>query len=214
MDTDKKVVAVIVAHPDDETLWAGGLLMDHPSWEVFVACLCRKGDQERAGKFSRAMDFFGASWKMDDMDDEPEQQPLPIKLVQQITLHLLPHKSFDLIITHSPEGEYTRHRRHEEVGKAVIKLWYSGKIQTKELWTFAYEDGNRMYFPKAITTGAAHYALPATTWRKKYSVITEIYGFDADTWEAMTTPKEEAFRQFTKPGDVLMQFDFLKKELK
>jgi len=39
MNAEKKIVAVIVAHPDDETLWAGGLLIDHPEWDVFVACL-------------------------------------------------------------------------------------------------------------------------------------------------------------------------------
>ena len=28
-------VAVVVAHPDDETLWAGGLLLSHPEWSPF-----------------------------------------------------------------------------------------------------------------------------------------------------------------------------------
>ncbi len=214
MGTDKKVVAIIVAHPDDETLWAGGLLIDHPSWEVFVACLCRKEDQERAQKFSRVMDYLGASWKMDNMDDGPEQKPLPEKLVVQKTLDLLPDKHFDLIITHSPDGEYTRHRRHEEVSRAVIKLWGSAKIQAKELWIFAYEDGNRMYLPKAITTGAVNYKLSTDTWQKKYNIITGIYGFDPDSWEAATTPKEEAFRQFIKPEDALALLDFQGKETK
>ena len=41
-----KSVAVIVAHPDDETLWAGGTILNHPSWHWFVACLCRGNDQD------------------------------------------------------------------------------------------------------------------------------------------------------------------------
>ena len=213
VDTDKKIVAVIVAHPDDETLWAGGLLIDHPSWDVFVACLCRKEDPDRSGKFSKAMNFLGTKWKMGDMDDGPDQRPLPARLVQQTTLLLLPHKQFDLIITHSPDGEYTRHRRHEEVSNAVIELWHSGKIRTGELWTFAYEDGNRMYLPRAITTGTFSYVPGQETWQKKYRIITEIYGFDKESWEAVTTPKQEAFRQFTKPEDAREQLNLRRKEM-
>ena len=214
MDTDRKVVGVVVAHPDEETLWAGGLLIDHPSWDVFVACLCRKGEQGQPEKFSKAIDFLGARGKMADMDDGPEQHPLPTKLVQQTTLQVLPHKWFDLIITHSPDGEYTRYRRNEEVGKAVIKLWSSGKIRAKELWTFAYEDGNRRCFPKSITDNAVNYQLRVGTWRKKYSVITEVYGCDADSWEAKTAPREEIFRHVVHPKEALMQLDALKKELR
>jgi LmbE family N-acetylglucosaminyl deacetylase len=31
-----KSVAVIIAHPDDETLWAGGIILSHPSWLWFI----------------------------------------------------------------------------------------------------------------------------------------------------------------------------------
>ena len=42
-----KAVAVIVAHPDDETLWAGGTILSHPSWQWFIVCLCRGSDKDR-----------------------------------------------------------------------------------------------------------------------------------------------------------------------
>jgi LmbE family N-acetylglucosaminyl deacetylase len=32
-------VVLIVAHPDDETLWAGGTMLNHPLWNFFVVCL-------------------------------------------------------------------------------------------------------------------------------------------------------------------------------
>ena len=69
---------------------------------------------------------------MGDLDDGPEQKPLDEKEVESTILELLPPKHFDLIITHNPTGEYTRHIRHEEVSKAVIKLWHSGKISTND----------------------------------------------------------------------------------
>ncbi|MEQ7802024.1 PIG-L family deacetylase [Pedobacter sp. ASV1-7] len=212
MEAERKVVAVVIAHPDDEVLWTGGLLIDHPLWDIFIACLCRKGDRERSERFSHAMDFLGAKWKMDDMDDNPEQRPLPTKLIQDSILRLLPHKHFDFVITHNPDGEYTRPRRHEEVANAVIKLWYSGKIQTEELWTFVYEDGNRTYFPRASAICTYNYWLSPVTWKKKYHLITEIYGFDKDSWEVLTTPKQEAFRQLEKSEAGLELLHLRRKE--
>ncbi len=41
-----KSVAIIVAHPDDETLWAGGTILSHPLWSCYIACLSRKKDAE------------------------------------------------------------------------------------------------------------------------------------------------------------------------
>jgi len=42
------------------------------------------------------------------------------------------------------------------------------------------------------------FALPPNLWEKKYQIITEIYGFEKNSWEAQTTPREEAFWQFDK----------------
>ena len=80
---------------------------------------------------------------MGDLDDEPEQKPLSNDKVELSILDLLPQTHFDLIITHNPKGEYTRHLRHEETSKAVISLWHDGKISTNQLWFFAHEDGNK-----------------------------------------------------------------------
>ena len=130
---------------------------------------------------------------MDDLDDGPEQLPLEEDEVVGLIQNLLPPVHFDLIITHHPNGEYTRHVRHEETAKAVIKLWQTGKISASELWTFAYEDGNKEYFPKPVETASVFNSLPKDIWLKKYRIITEVYGFKADSWEAETTPRAEAF---------------------
>jgi hypothetical protein len=39
--------------------------------------------------------------------------------------------------------------------------------------------------------------LPELIWKKKYNIITEIYGFPENGFEAQTTPRTEAFWQFT-----------------
>jgi LmbE family N-acetylglucosaminyl deacetylase len=194
-----KKVALIVAHPDDETLWAGGTILNEPSWQCFVACLCRKYDNDRAPKFFKALNALGARGIMGNLNDGPEQKPLDENEVRQAILQLIPDVHFDLIITHNPDGEYTRHLRHEEVSKAVINLWQDGRIVTDELWTFAYEDGNKTYYPKAEMQASSCWHLPQKLWELKYSIITGTYGFDENSWEAKTTPVDESFWHFSNP---------------
>lgn len=155
-----KSVAVIVAHPDDETLWVGGTILSHPFWNWFIVSLCRKSDTERAVKFFKSLEILGSEGIMGDLDDGPDQNPLDENELEQTILKLLPPKNFDLIIAHSPNGEYTKHLRHEETGKAVIKLWREGKILAKELWLFAYEDGQKKYRPKPIKSASVLFNLP------------------------------------------------------
>lgn len=200
MDQKIKTVVIIVAHPDDETLWAGGTILSNPSWQCFVICLCRKTDPDRAPKFKKALEILGADGIMGDLDDGPEQKPLTETEVEKSILQLLPPGNFDLVITHSIYGEYTRHRRHEEIGKAVINLWSSGKLTAAELWAFAYEDHHKAYYPIIIEDAPIYYALPHQIWESKYNIITTVYGFEKDSWEAQTTPKEEAFWQFFNAG--------------
>ena len=149
-------IAIIVAHPDDETLWAGGTILSYPSWNFFVISLCRASDTNRAPKFYEALKVLRAEGKMGDLEDNSEQKPLDENEVQKAILQILPRKHFDLIISHNPNGEYTKHIRHEEVSKAVIKLWHTGKISANELWTFAYEDGGKEYFPRPIETATVY----------------------------------------------------------
>ncbi|MCK9404686.1 MAG: PIG-L family deacetylase [Chitinophagaceae bacterium] len=196
-----KTVAVIVAHPDDETLWAGGTILSHPSWQWFIVCLCRGSDKERAPRFYKALKVLKSEGIMGDLDDGPEQKALDGKEVERAILYLLPMKHFDLIITHNPTGEYTRHIRHEEVSKAVIKLWHAGKLSANELWTFAYEDGNKEYYPRPVENASICRILTKRIWLRKYSIITETYGFEKSSFEAETAPKAEAFWQFTDPYD-------------
>ena len=199
----KKPVAIIVAHPDDETLWAGGTILSHPEWEVYILCLCRKSDKNRASKFYKVLKILGTDGIMGDMDDGPEQIPLDNTEVENTILQLLPNRHFNLIITHNLTGEYTKHLLHEEVSRAVIMLWRNGKISANELWTFAYEDGCKQYYPKAIKTATFHIELHEEIWRKKYEIITEDYGYKKDSWEAKTTPREESFWQFKNTDEVI-----------
>lgn len=197
----RKSVAVIVAHPDDETLWAGGTMLTNPSWKIFVVCLCRASDADRAPRFYKALKSLNAEGIMGDLDDGPDQKSLEENEVENAILKLLPPAHYDLIISHNPSGEYTRHIRHEETGRAVIILWYRGKISAGELWAFAYEDGNRKYYPRPIQNTPVSLDLNKLHWLRKYIIINEIYGFEKGSFEAETTPRQESFWQFSNAQD-------------
>jgi LmbE family N-acetylglucosaminyl deacetylase len=185
--------AVVVAHPDDETLWTGGTLLMHPESKWTVVTLCRKSDPDRAPRFFQAIEKLNATGAMGDLDDGPEQRPLTSHEVQHEIIQNLPSDRFDLIITHGLNGEYTRHLRHEETAQAVMALWKSERLLAGQIWRFAYEDGGRNYLPRAIIDADMHMMLPKEIWQRKYDIITNIYGFSPDSFEAGTTPREEAF---------------------
>ena len=193
-DGRPRSAAVIVAHPDDETLWAGGYILSHDDCHWFIAALCRAGDPDRAPKFRRALERLGARGAIADLDDGPEQRPLDGALVRETVLSLLPTRVFDLILTHGPGGEYTRHLRHEETSGAVLSLWRSGELRAGSLWRFAYEDGRGSYLPRVVEVADLRFPLSPTLWLQKQRVITEIYGFAPNSWEVRTTPKEEGFQ--------------------
>lgn len=190
-------IAIIVAHPDDETLWAGGTILSHPLCGWFIVCLSRAKDKDRAPRFFQALKDLHSEGIMGNLDDGPEQKPLNEKKVEKAILDLIPAGHFDLIITHNPTGEYTKHLRHEEISRAVIKLWCSGQLPASELWTFAYSDGNKAFYPKADENATFRRILSKSIWQKKYSIMTKTYGFPGDSWEAETTPLIESFWQFT-----------------
>jgi LmbE family N-acetylglucosaminyl deacetylase len=185
--------AVVVAHPDDETLWCGGYILAHPEFDWRIVTLCRASDPDRAPKFRRVLEQLGAVGEMADLDDEPDQVPLPIEQILETTARLLAGSSYSLILTHGPKGEYTRHRRHEECCRSVVELWQSGSIDTERVWLFAYEDGGRAYLPRVRENADRRDILIESVWLEKRRLITDVYGYGADSWEAQATPQEEGF---------------------
>lgn len=130
---------------------------------------------------------------MANLDDGPHQVPLPPELVQETTAQLLAGPSYSLILTHGPKGEYTRHRRHEECCRSVVELWRLGGIHTERLWLFAYEDGRRAYSPRVRDDADRRDMLTEDVWLEKRRLITDVYGYGPDSWEAQSTPREEGF---------------------
>jgi hypothetical protein len=122
--------------------------------------------------------------------------------VQDAILSLLPKEEYDLLLTHAPQGEYTWHRRHGEVSLAVRELWRDGQIRAQSLWQFAYEDGGGTYAPRPQKEASTEIVLSDPVWKRKYDIITKVYGFDEASWEARAASRVEAFHCFTDPGSI------------
>jgi len=137
---------------------------------------------------------------MADLDDRPDQTPLGPPAVEAILLSLLPEGRVDLVLSHSPLGEYTRHRRHEAVGRAVLELWSAGQLAADAVWAFAYDDAGGARLPQAVAHADRVDELAESVWQEKYRIMTEIYGFGPESFEARATPRTEAFWCFDSPA--------------
>lgn len=185
---------VVVAHPDDETLWMGGLMIRHPRWEWHVLCLSRADDWDRAPRFRRVGKELGALFSISDLDDSPEPAPLSAGLSEiKDRIRRLQEREFDLVFTHSPCGEYTYHVRHRQVYQAVCEMVASEEL-TEEFVFFAYEDGGGAYPPRAAPDAQILVPLTTEEYVRKTHLIRDIYGFRKRSFEMRAAGTVEAFR--------------------
>ena len=68
------VVRVVVAHPDDETLWAGDTMLMHPAATWRVSTLCQATEPERAAGFRQALTLFGTSCGIAPQGASPDRR--------------------------------------------------------------------------------------------------------------------------------------------
>ena len=133
---------------------------------------------------------------MADMDDGCKQTPLPLEQVEAVVAGMLSEHRYDLMLTHGPQGEYTRHRRHEECCHAVVALWRSNRVETKQMAMFAYEDGGGTFLPRVRADADWKETLTTRIWLEKRRLITGLYGYEPKSWEAQCTPRIEGFWHF------------------
>lgn len=169
----------------------------HPRWRCRIFSLCRGSDLDRSFRFQQALSYFGASGEMAELDDGVEQAPLPEMEISETVAALAAGDTYDLLITHGPRGEYTSHQRHIEVSRAVFHLWKAGILRANCLWQFAYEDGGGAYLPRPAPEAEVKIELPEEVRRLKHFIITQIYGFAEDSWEAQAAGGVEAFRELS-----------------
>lgn len=123
---------ILVAHPDDEVLWAGGLPIRYAEHAFFMVCCCSipRRDPVRAWKFFDACYTLGAMPRILPFLETEVGSPL-------FGLEVLgDFPQFDCIITHGEEGEYG-HSHHRSVHE------YARTIQNgRRMLTFSYNQAS------------------------------------------------------------------------
>lgn len=121
LNSSKSKDLVIVAHPDDETIFLGSYLLDN---SCFVVCLTNKDNYIRNNDFSTVMKLTNSDYIILDYPDltndminnwNKHEKSLISDLNQIIN-----SKIWDKIITHNPYGEYG-HIHHKKTSKLVKK---------------------------------------------------------------------------------------------
>jgi len=124
---------MIVAHPDDESLFGGGQLISDPGW--MVICITNGNNPIRRKEFESAMKIAGAEF---EIWDYPDHQHTPFNDALRKELQRIVKLGWDKIVTHNEYGEYghPHHRQlHGFMKKiATLSVFDFGERLPNEIW--------------------------------------------------------------------------------
>ncbi|MFH1365746.1 MAG: PIG-L family deacetylase [archaeon] len=187
----EKEILVIVAHPDDETIWAGGTLLKIKLKKTIIA-LCRKKDKDRFPRFEKACKILNSKGKISDLDDSEEGYYKKISKQEVINriLKITKKKKYDCLYTHGKNGEYN-HIRHVEVHRIMNEMLEEGLLSAKKVFFFSYKKIGKICninpnADKLIKLKKPHFKM-------KKQLIQKIYGFKKGSFEEGCCRNVEAF---------------------
>lgn len=188
----KAQALVVVAHPDDETIWMGGTIARRKDMEWTIFVLCRKSDEDRAPKFRKAVKYYGARGIICDLEDTGSTQESDPTEIKKTIREKLPKKTFDAIFTHGANGEYG-HPRHKGVHRAVKQMIKNRELKTRKTFFFAYrmDEKKKMAVPRENASYVVE--LSNKEWKDKRSVVRQLYGFGHRIFETRSCAKKETF---------------------
>ena len=169
---------MIVAHPDDETIWGGAHLLDGG---YFVLCITNGKNKRRADEFRRAVEKSGntslildypdkTNFVRNDWNYSKEGIEADIQLV-------LSAKHWDFVVTHNPDGEYG-HIHHKMTNALTVQAFEQTHSAEKLLF---FGD----YYKASDIGKAGDTVIPDETMREKL-ILCDMYSSQKRTMNKLS----------------------------
>jgi len=174
------MILIVTAHPDDETIYFGGLLLANPGADV--VCITDGNFAEKGAVRQQA--FHGACGRLGVRRSECWSYPdnpvwhLP---VEAITARLTAFDcGYRAIYTHSPHGEYG-HINHMDVSLATIR---------------AFGDRTRICADRLFASELV--TMDFDAFARKMAVLREYYASEIDhAWKVISLSRSEGFAEIS-----------------
>ena len=192
-----KKALVVVAHPDDETIWMGGTILNNKNLDWTIYSLCRSSDTDREPKFKKVCDLYGAKAIISDLDDESDLalDDCIVKAERLLEENIASQK-IDYLFTHGANGEYG-HDRHKCAHQAINNLINRQIIKPEAVFYFDYRPGEEDKQPLILTGDSADVIinLDKETFLEKKRIVAEMYGYPYEGIDVSYCTNPEAFKQ-------------------
>ena len=110
---------MVVAHPDDESIFGGANLIQETGWKVI--CLTNGNNETRSTEFYQAMDMLKVSCEIWDYPDDFEGS-FDAALLKKDLKKILRKNSINCIVTHNLYGEYG-HSQHKSLSQILHNIF-------------------------------------------------------------------------------------------
>ena len=125
---------LIVAHPDDESLWAYEHLKHQKGWKVI--CVTNAKNPVRKQEFINAMNYFKCNYEMWNYFDADYCYNWSNHIYQDLDEVINQDENVKKVYTHNPNGEYG-HIQHIKVNNVVLD------VSHKPTYVFQYSNENK-----------------------------------------------------------------------
>lgn len=168
IDLEKSKNLIIVAHPDDETIWGGDHLLEE---DYLVVCVTCGTNKNRDKEIRNVLDVSDDELIKLGYPDNPggvvsDWEEYKEDIIKDLT-SIITMKEYDKIVTHNPQGEYG-HIHHVMINHMVTEI-VKDKYLANHLYYFA------KYYTKDEIDLSNAAKFPIKNYNKKINEMVKLY---------------------------------------